>query len=73
MIVELIKHNKIGLTDGIYHLNQDQEQCLNVFTDIGYCEVRLKDVCFIDWLDDLTKDELKQYKKLKRKYENFKL
>ena len=66
-IVEIIKEHKIGLTDGIYHLNQDEEQCLNVFTDSGYRKVRLKDVCFIDWLDDLTKDELKQYKKLKRR------
>lgn len=66
-IVEIIKEHKIGLTDGIYHLNQDQEQYLNVFTDSGYRQVKLKDVCFIDWLDDLTKDELKQYKKLKRR------
>ncbi|HQJ57177.1 MAG TPA: hypothetical protein PLH46_06000 [Caldisericia bacterium] len=62
-IVEIIQTKEIGLTDGKY---DEENPLLNVFTKNGYKKVTLKEIVFIDWLEDLTKDELKQYKKLNK-------
>ena len=66
-IVEIIQTKEIGLTDGKY---DEENPLLNVFTKNGYINVTLKEIAFIDWLEDLTKDELKQYIKLKRRLKN---
>ena len=66
-IVEIIQTKEIGLTDGKY---DKENPLLNVFTKNGYINVALKEIAFIDWLEDLTKDELKQYIKLKRRLKN---
>jgi len=62
-IVEIIQTKEIGLTDGNY---DEENPLLNVFTKNGFIKVTLKEIVFIDWVEDLTKDELKQYKKLNK-------